>query len=271
MVNQTVSHSSTFKSGHSEVNGIKMYYEIYGSGKPLILLHGGGSTIQTSFGRIIPLLAKNRQVIGVELQAHGRTSDRDADLSFEQDANDVSALMKNLHIEKADILGFSNGANTAMQMALSHPEQVNKIISASPLCKREGAFPGFFDFMNNAKLEHMPQQYKDEYKKVASNPAHLQVMHDKCAKRMVNFKSWSDEMIKSIKAPTLLVFGDTDVATPEHSVELYRLIPNCRLAILPGAHGKYMGEITTLTENSNDAERFVPMIEEFLNQTSIEK
>ena len=95
--------------GYSEVNGLNMYYEVYGAGRPLVLLHGGGSTIQTSFGNIIPLLAKSRQIIAVELQAHGHTHDRDAELTFTQDADDVAALLKNLHIARADILGFSNG------------------------------------------------------------------------------------------------------------------------------------------------------------------
>src|SRR4051794_35537920 len=98
----TSTDSLTLKSGYSDVNGLKMYYEIYGQGTPLVLIHGGGSTIQTSFGRVIPQLAKNRQVIAVELQAHGRTSDRNTDLSFEQDADDIDMLLKNLHIAKAD-------------------------------------------------------------------------------------------------------------------------------------------------------------------------
>jgi pimeloyl-ACP methyl ester carboxylesterase len=90
----TTSDSSTFKNGYSEVNGLKMYYEIYGQGKPLVLVHGGGSTIQTSFEKIIPLLSKNRKVIAVELQAHGRTNDRNADLTFEQDADDIAHYSK---------------------------------------------------------------------------------------------------------------------------------------------------------------------------------
>src|SRR5688572_15813636 len=98
----TTTDSLNFKSGYSNVNGLKMYYEIYGQGKPLVLIHGGGSTIQTSFDRIIPLLVKHRQVIGVELQAHGRTSDRNADLTFEQDADDVAELLKSLNVHKAD-------------------------------------------------------------------------------------------------------------------------------------------------------------------------
>src|SRR6476469_3530124 len=96
--------NSNFKSGYSDVNGLKMYYEIYGQGRPLVLLHGGGSTIETSFGRLIPLLAKQRQLIGVELQAHGHTNDRNTALTFEQDAADVATLLKNLAIAKADFL-----------------------------------------------------------------------------------------------------------------------------------------------------------------------
>ena len=93
-----------FKSGYSTVNGMEMYYEIHGQGKPLVLIHGGGSTIGTSFGRIIPQLALNRQLICVELQAHGRTGDRNKSISFEQDADDVAALLKNLQISQADFL-----------------------------------------------------------------------------------------------------------------------------------------------------------------------
>ena len=102
----TISATENISSNYSEVNGIKMYYEIYGKGKPLVLIHGGGSTIQTTFGRIIPLLSKDRQLICVELQAHGRTEDRNAPISFEQDADDVAALLENLNIDKADIFGF---------------------------------------------------------------------------------------------------------------------------------------------------------------------
>jgi len=140
------------------------------------------------------------------------------------------------------------------------------VIAGSPLCKRNGAFPQFWDFMKNATIDQMPQQYKDEYKKVAPDPNHLQTMHDRCVKRMVEFKDWPDEKIKSVKAPTLLIFADKDVATPEHAVELYRLIPNCELAIIPGGHGTYIGEITTLTDTIQDKDFVVPMIEGFLNK-----
>lgn len=255
-----------YKSGYSEVNGLKMYYEIYGQGKPLVLIHGGGSTIQTSFGRIIPPLARQRQIIGVELQTHGRTNDRNTDLSFEQDAEDVAALLKNLQLDKADFFGFSNGGSTAIQIAMRHPALVDKIIVGSAFYKRNGVYPQFWDFMNQATIEQMPQQYKDTYAEVAPDPGNLQTMHDKCVKRMLEFKDWSDDQIKSIKAPTLIITGDADVVTPEHAVEMYRLIPNCQLAIIPGGHGKYIGEITTLNSDSENTGFVVSMIEEFLNK-----
>lgn len=258
--------SIRFKNGYSDVNGLKMYYEMYGEGKPLVLIHGGGSTIQTTFGRIIPQLAKHRQVIGIELQTHGRTNDRDADLSFEQDADDIATLLKNLDIANADFFGFSNGGTTALQIAVRHPEMVNKVIAGSALCKRSGTPPQFWDFMKQASLEQMPQQYKDAYKKVAPDPARLQIMHDKCVKRMVEFKDMNDVQLMSIGASTLILMGDADVMTPEHAVEMHRLIPNSRLAIIPGGHGEYIGEITTLGTSSKQADFVVPMIEEFLDK-----
>lgn len=255
-----------FDSGYSEVNGLKMYYEIYGQGKPLVLIHGGGSTIQSNFGKVIPLFAKNRKVIAVELQAHGRTSDRNADLSFEQDADDIATLLKNLNIDRADFFGFSNGGTTTLQIAIRHPEIVNKIVVGSALAKRNGIPEWFWDFMKQAKLENMPEQLKTAYKQVAPDTSGLQVMHDRDAKRMVNFKDITDEQIKSIKAPTLIIIGDKDIITPEHAIELHRQIENSELAIIPSGHGDYIGEITTIKPDTKESDFVVPMIEKFLNK-----
>lgn len=255
-----------FKNGYSEVNGLNMYYEIYGEGKPLVLIHGGGSTIQTSFEKIIPLLAKNRMLIAVELQAHGRTNDRNADLTFEQDADDVATLLKNLNINKADFFGFSNGGTTTLQIAIRHPELVDKLILASALAKRKGVPEWFWDFMKQAKLENMPEQLKIGYKKVAPDTNGLQLMHDRDAKRMVNFKDIPDAQIKAIKAPTLIIIGDKDVVTPEHAIELHRQIANSELAIIPGGHGECIGEVTTVKPDFKDSDLIVPMIEKFLNK-----
>lgn len=261
----TMAVAPTFVSGYSDVNGIKMYYEIYGEGSPLVLIHGGGSTIQTSFGRIIPLFAKTRKVIGVELQAHGRTSDRATPISFEQDADDVAVLLRNLSVEQADVLGFSNGANTSMQLAIRHPERVNKIIAASGFYKRSGMFPGFWDFMKKGTIAGMPASLKQEFLTVTPDSAKLQNLFEKCSRRMLDFKDWDDELLRSIKAPTLIVTGDKDVATPEHSVEMYRLIPDCQLMVIPGGHGKFMGEID-FPNSERNVESFVLLIEEFLSR-----
>jgi len=262
----TTAGKLAFDSGYSEVNGLKMYYEIYGQGKPLVLIHGGGSTIQSTFEKVIPLFAKDRKVIAVELQAHGRTSDRNADLTFEQDADDIATLLKNLGIDKADFFGFSNGGTTVLQVAIRHNEIVDKIILGSTLAKRNGVPEWFWDFMKQAKLENMPGQLKAAYKQVAPDTNGLQVMHDKDAKRMVNFKDIPDEQIKSVKAQTLIIIGDKDVITPEHALELHRQIANSELAIIPGGHGEYIGEIMTIKPGFKESELAVPLIEKFLNK-----
>lgn len=264
-MNATKKDTLTFLKGYSEVNGIKMYYEIYGEGNPLVLIHGGGSTIQSNFEKVIPLFAKNRKVIAVELQAHGRTTDRDADLTFEQDADDIVTLLKNLKIKRADFFGFSNGGTTTLQIAMRHPEMVNKIIVGSALTKRSGVPEWFWGFMEGARLENMPEQLKESYLKVAPNPKALQRMHDKDVKRMINFKDIPDDEIKAIKAPTLIIIGDKDVITPEHAIGLHGQIPNSELAIIPGGHGEYIGEITTLKPDFKASDFVaVPIMEKFL-------
>ncbi|MGJ7032496.1 alpha/beta fold hydrolase [Niabella hirudinis] len=254
------------QTGYSEVNGIKMYYEIYGKGAPLVLIHGGGSTIQTSFGRIIPLLAPHRQLICVELQAHGRTGDRNTALSFEQDADDVAALLGNLNISKADIFGFSNGGNTALQIALRHPALCKRIVAGSVLLKRNGTLPQFWEFMKNGTLEQMPQPYKDAFLKLTPDSTKLLTLFQKCKDRVLHLTDVSDDALRFVQAPVLLVNGDADVATPEHVIAISRLIPHCSLAILPGGHGEYMGEITAPQKGQTPYKSFVLLIEQFLDK-----
>jgi pimeloyl-ACP methyl ester carboxylesterase len=254
------------KSGYAPVNDIKMYYEIHGDGTPLVLIHGGGSTILTSFSKILPLLATHYKVIAVELQAHGHTNDRDSPESFEQDADDVAALLQFLKINKAHILGFSNGGNTTMQIAIRHPELVNKIVPVSAFYKREGMIPGFFEGMQSATIKNMPELLKNYYLQIYNDQKGLQTMFDKDRQRMLDFKDWSDETLRSIKAATLLMVADNDVMTKEHTVKMSRLIPNARLAILPGVHGSFIGEVCTAEEGSKMPEITVEMIKEFLNK-----
>ena len=259
----TTFDTTKFKSGYADVNGIKMYYEIYGEGMPLVLIHGGGSTIQTTFGRIIPKLATSGKLICVELQAHGRTSDRNSGLSFDRDADDIYELLKKLKIGKADFFGFSNGGTTALKVAIRHPEICKKVIAMSILLKRDGALPQFWEFMKNGTFDQMPQQYKDAFLAVTPNQSKLMTMYQKCSLRMTEFKDFSDEEIKSIQSPVLLINGDADVATSEHVEKMSKLIPHCDLAIVPGGHGEYIGEITTIGSNTNNVFS-IPIIEKFL-------
>ncbi len=254
-------------SDYAIVNGLKMYYEIHGAGQmPLVLIHGGGSTIETSFGNVLPLFATNNKTIAVELQAHGRSGDRDGAVSFEQDADDVAGLLNYLNISKANFLGFSNGGNAAMQIAIRHPNLVSKLVVASSFYKREGLIPGFFEGMQLATLDNMPALLKTGYLQVAADKNQLAVMFNKDRERMLQFKDWSEESIRSIAAPTLLITGDQDVITPEHAVEMLRLLPNAQLIILPGQHGAYIGEVTVIKKGSKLPGLAVTLIQEFLDE-----
>jgi pimeloyl-ACP methyl ester carboxylesterase len=254
-----------FKSGYSEVNGLRMYYEQYGHGMPLVLIHGGGSTIQTSFGSIIPDLCKKQKIIAIELQAHGRTNDRNADLSFQQDADDIAQLLDNLQISKANFLGFSNGGHVAIELALRHGYLINALILCSTFCNREGVFPGFWDrFKGEVAFTDLPQAYKEAFLKVNNSADALRNMFNKDVRRMQEFKGWSDGQMRSIDCPTLIINGNFDIGSPEHMVALYRLIPNSQLVIVPGGHGDYLGEITTPSKGKISTFYIVPIIEEFL-------
>jgi pimeloyl-ACP methyl ester carboxylesterase len=256
-----------FESGYATVNGLKMYYETHGSGGiPLVLVHGGGSTIQTTFGQILPLLASQGKVIAVELQAHGHSGDRDGPVTFEQDADDVAALLAHLKIGKANFLGFSNGGSTTLQIAIRHPGMVNKLVVASAIYKRSGMFDGFFEMMPKATLESMPAPLKTAYLEVAPDKNHLEIMHNKDRDRMVEFKDWPESSIRSIEAPTLVIVGDKDVVKPEHALELSRLLQHAELLVLPGTHGEFFGEICSAVKGSKIPELTVGLIEDFLKK-----
>jgi pimeloyl-ACP methyl ester carboxylesterase len=249
------------KSGYAPVNGLKIYYEIHGipnpGRPPLVLLHGGGDTIGTSFGHVLPALARGRQVIAFEQQGYGHTADiADRPFSFEQSADDTAALLEYLHIGQADLFGFSNGGTIALQVAIRHPEVVRKLVVASGFFKRDGGDPSFWEGMAQAKLEHMPKELKEAYLKVAPHPENLQMFFDKAVQRMRDFKDIPADTIRGIAAPTLVLVGDADVVRPEHAVETVRLLPHAQLAVLPGTdHMRLMTR----------AEWLVPMVREFLD------
>ncbi len=262
------------ESGHAPVNGIEMYYELHApsggglhgpdGGVPLVLLHGGGSTIGVTWSKILPLFAQTRRVIAVEEQGHGRTSDRDAPVTFESSADDVAALLRHLGVEQADVFGFSNGAHIALHVAIRHPALVRKLVFASAMTKRDGAYPWFWEFMQNADFSNMPQPLKDAFLEVTPDPQKLRTMHDKDAARMQNFQDIPDELLLGISAPTLVIAGDREAIKPEHAVEVARLIPDSRLLILPATHGDYLGEAIMTLEGSTYFEVTARLVEDFL-------
>jgi pimeloyl-ACP methyl ester carboxylesterase len=256
------------RSGYRPVHGLQMYYEIHGSGRPLVLIHGGGSTIGTTFGQVLQPLAEHRQVIAVELQAHGHTADIDRPLSFQQDADDVAELLAQLEIRQADVMGFSNGGQTAMQIAIRHPALVRRLVVASAFYKRSGVPAAFWEGISHATLDDMPRGLKDAYLAIVPDPKRLQAMFNRDVQRMRTFKDWPDDQLRSIKAPTLLLAGDRDVMLPEHIVEMFRLIPHARMAILPGGHGAYLGEATVARKGSRVPLLTEAMVEEFLDGAS---
>lgn len=263
IISPAIAMAQSAPGKYANVNGLKMYYEIHGKGFPLVLIHGGGSTIGTTFGRILPALAKTHQVIAVEMQAHGHTADADRPFTFEQDADDIAALLKQLNIAKADIFGFSNGASTTLQVAIRHPQLVNKIIVASTMYKKSGAFTGFWDMMKNASFEQMPQIYKDEFLKINPDKDALYTMYKRDATRMQNFTDIGEASIKAIAAPALIIAADHDVVTCEHAVEMMRQMQHAQLAIFPGGHGDYIGEIAT-AKPGQTVFPALPVIETFL-------
>lgn len=250
-------------TGYASVNGLNMYYEIHGTGMPLVLIHGGGSTIETTFGRVLHDLAKNHRVIAVEIQAHGRTADIDRPLSFAQDADDIAALLTYLKIDQADIFGFSNGASTTLQFAIRHPNRVNKIVVASTFYKKSGAASWFWEMMAKPGYDQMPQVFKDAFLQVNPDTNALHRMYERDVARMQAFPDISEDQMKTIQAPALIILGDKDVVTPEHAVEMHRLLADSRLAILPGGHGDYIGEITT-PQDSTQIAATISMIHTFL-------
>jgi pimeloyl-ACP methyl ester carboxylesterase len=262
-----MSDLSGMESGHAPINGIQIYYQLHGrrEGVPLVLLHGGGSTIEVTFSRVLQVFAGSRRVIAVEEQGHGRTTDRDAPVTFESSADDVASLLRYLKVDKADVFGFSNGASIALQIAIRHPELVRKLVFASSMTRRDGAQPELWEFMKQADFSNMPQPLKDAFLRVNPSSQQLRTMHDKDAARMRNFRDVPNEVVQSVRSPTLIVVGDRDIVRLEHAVELTRLISGARLLILPGGHGDYLGEAVMTQEDTHYPELTARLIEEFLD------
>ena len=219
---------------YAPVNGLDLYYEIHGSGRPLVLLHGGVMTIDLNFGPLLEPLAASRQVIAVELQGHGHTADTDRPMTIDALADDVVALLDHLGISEADLFGFSLGGLVACAIAVRTPDRVGRLIIASADPHRP---PG----RESVPLddERMPtpadfQAMRDAYEAVAPNPGHFEESAAKTSAAVHEVPGLTEEL-RSLQPPTLLIFGDRDFSPLADVAELFDLLPNAQLAVLPGA------------------------------------
>jgi pimeloyl-ACP methyl ester carboxylesterase len=225
-------HLKPNTADYAPVNGLRMYYEIYGIGQPLVLLHGGMTT-NADFGLVLPFLIQGRQVIAFERQGHGHTADIDRPFSLEHWADDTAALLKHLNIEQADIFGYSTGGAVAIAFALRYPQMVRKLILVSTIYNSDGYYPGTMEGLKHAQAEQMPPIMRDMYTQVAPHPENWEKLVKKSVASAAEFIGWQKKDIRTINAPTLVAVGDSDIVRTEHAVELYRLIAGAKLAVLP--------------------------------------
>jgi pimeloyl-ACP methyl ester carboxylesterase len=230
------------------VNGLEMYYKSHGVGRPLVLLHGAMSTIETSFGTLIPPLAQTRRLIAVEQQGHGRTADANRPLSYAQMAQDTAMLVRKLEIEQADFFGYSMGAGIALELAMHYPELVRRLIVASLAYCNDGFHPAAgAQFLEIAPDDNDLEGsiFHQWYMRVAPNPENWGTLVRKCKELDREFQGWLPADIQAITAPTLIIIGDSDIVRPVHAVEIFRLVgggvdgdsaglPASQLAVLPG-------------------------------------
>jgi pimeloyl-ACP methyl ester carboxylesterase len=240
------------------INGMEMYYEVSGEGTPLVVLHGAYMNIET-MGGIIPKLAETHKVYALEFQGHGRTTDIDRPITYQNLADDVAAFMDAVGLQKADVFGYSMGAGAGLQLAIRHPEKINKLIAASAGYDLNGWQPEFTAFipqMNVDMFANMP--FEADYRKLAANPDGFKALAAKLIQLEKEPMAWGEDL-KTLKTPVLVIAGDADVLTLEHAVSMFKLLgggvmgdmgkplPASRLAVLPAtSHTAVIGQVDLL-------------------------
>ena len=269
LLSGVVSAQQKSTTGYAPVNGLKMYYEIHGSGEPVVLLHGAFMAISGDWNDWINELAKTRKVIAVEMQGHGRTADIARDITYENLSDDVAALLDYLKIQNADIVGYSLGGGVAIECAIRHPEKVRKVVSISAPYARDGWVKEANDFWPNFTWEIFKgTPMESEYKRLSPTPDKFPDFVNHITATALKPYDFGAEKLKATKAPMLFIFGDADGVRLDHIAEMYRLKGGgnihgdmqprsaSRLAILPDTtHVTLMNRRTTI----------VPMVNDFLD------
>lgn len=241
-----------------DVDGLHMYYETSGHGDPLVVLHGAYMNIP-SMGAIIPKLAETHTVYAVEFQGHGRTGDIDRPITYPNLADDVAAFMDAVGLDKADVLGYSMGAAAGLMLAISHPEKVDQLVMASGAYDFDGWQPAFKDFIPSMSPEmFVGTPMEDAYRALSPDPEGFRGVVEKLIALEHEPMAWEDG-VKALTSPVLIIVGDADVVTLEHSVALFRLLgggvmgdmgqplPASRLAVLPAtSHTAVISQVDVL-------------------------
>ncbi len=254
-------HTAPDEHGYADVNGLHLYWESYGEGPPLVLLHGGMLTIELNFATLIPTLARSHRVIGIEQQGHGRTAHTDRAITYPNLASDVVALLDHLGLDQAAVLGHSMGGAVALELAVHHPERVSAVVPISASVRPEGLHPDLQDPSTYATSPIMPtaQDFADfegAYQRLSPHPERFQEFLAYLSGLDGRFTGWTDEELAGIRCPVLIVQGDRDFTTVEHAAFMLEAIPHAILAVLPD---------TTHMQVTRRATMLLPVLEQFLN------
>jgi pimeloyl-ACP methyl ester carboxylesterase len=255
-------------SGYAPVNGVNMYYEVHGSGEPVVLLHGAFMTITNNWAGWIGELSKTRKVIAVEMQGHGRTADVPRDITYENLADDVAALLTYLKIPRADLIGYSMGGAVAMECAIRHPDKVRRAVIISSTFRSDGMVPEAFEAIRRLTADDFKgSPIEAEYKKLSPTPDDFSKFVQRIVATASKGYDFGADNLKATTAPMFFIFGDADGVRLAHVAEMFRLkggeIPGdmkprsaSRLAILPNTtHVTLMQRMPII----------VPMVNDFLD------
>ena len=238
---------SPIVGSYASVNGLDLYYETHGAGAPLVLLHGAFGTIQSCFAALLPMLAVKRYVIAVELQGHGHTADIDRPITYEHMADDVAALLGFLDVGRADVVGYSMGGAVGLQLAMSNPGMVRRLVFAGGASyDASGYYAEFLEVLGSTSVDDLAgSDWERAHLAVAPHPDQWSAVVAKVNALDRDFQGWSADDVRAVRAPTLLINGDSDIIQPEHAVAMFRLLgggapadlttaPESQLAVLPG-------------------------------------
>jgi pimeloyl-ACP methyl ester carboxylesterase len=250
------------ESGYAPVNGLQLYWESYGEGPPLVLLHGGMLTIELNFATLIPTLAGSHRVIGVEQQGHGRTGTIDREITYRNLASDVVALLDQLSIDRATVVGHSMGGGVAWELAVSHPDRVSAIVPMSTSVRREGLHPDLSDPSTFETSPIMPtaQDFADfsaAYQRLSPHPEKFEEFLATLGAMDQHFAGWSDEQLAAISCPVLVVQGDHDFTLVDHAAFILDRVPGAALAVLPD---------TTHMQVTRRGTYLLPMLDRFFDK-----